>query len=220
MFIFTLAISCLTTSNLLWFIHGSNSPGSYTILEASQVAHSNESVCIAGDPGLILETEPGKIPWRRAWQVTSVILSGEFHGQRSLQDTVHGVAMFFTALVFTCTTRHIHSWALLPRSPSLLILSGAIPLLLLSSILDSFQPGGLILQCHSFLPFHTVHGVFKERYWSGMPSPPPLGHIFSELFSITHLSCMALHSMAHRSIEFCKPLHHNKAVIHEGEICT
>jgi len=25
-----------------------------------------------------------KIPWRRAWQPTSVLLPGEFHGQRSL----------------------------------------------------------------------------------------------------------------------------------------
>ena len=27
----------------------------------------------------------GKIPWRRAWQPTSVFLLGEFHGQRSLE---------------------------------------------------------------------------------------------------------------------------------------
>ena len=26
----------------------------------------------------------GKIPWRRAWQATPVVLPGEFHGQRSL----------------------------------------------------------------------------------------------------------------------------------------
>ena len=26
----------------------------------------------------------GKIPWRRAWQPTTVLLPGEFHGQRSL----------------------------------------------------------------------------------------------------------------------------------------
>ena len=28
----------------------------------------------------------GKIPWRRAWQPTSVFLSGESHGQRSLMN--------------------------------------------------------------------------------------------------------------------------------------
>ena len=28
----------------------------------------------------------GKIPWKREWQLTPVLLSGEFHGQRSLLD--------------------------------------------------------------------------------------------------------------------------------------
>ena len=32
-----------------------------------------------------------KIPWRRKWQPTPVFLPGEFHGQRSLAGTVHGV---------------------------------------------------------------------------------------------------------------------------------
>ena len=36
-----------------------------------------ESSCNAG--GLV-----GKIPWRRAWQPTPVLLPGEFHGQWSL----------------------------------------------------------------------------------------------------------------------------------------
>ena len=27
----------------------------------------------------------GKIPWRRAWQLTPVFLPGESHGQRSLE---------------------------------------------------------------------------------------------------------------------------------------
>ena len=53
--------------------------------------------------------------------------------------------LFFIALDFTFTTRHIHSWVLFPFWPSLFILSGAIsncPLLLPSSILDSFWSGG------------------------------------------------------------------------------
>ena len=47
-----------------------------------------ESVCNAGD--CLQHRRPGfdpwvrKIPWRRAWQLTPVILPGEFHGQRSL----------------------------------------------------------------------------------------------------------------------------------------
>ena len=34
----------------------------------------------------------GKIPWKRAWQLTPVFLPGKSHGQRSLVGyTVHGV---------------------------------------------------------------------------------------------------------------------------------
>ena len=35
----------------------------------------------------------GKIPWRRKWQPTPVLLPGKSHGQRRLvQATIHGVA--------------------------------------------------------------------------------------------------------------------------------
>ena len=33
----------------------------------------------------------GKIPWRRKWQPTPVLLPGESHGQRSLEGYRHGV---------------------------------------------------------------------------------------------------------------------------------
>ena len=41
----------------------------------------------------------------------------------------------------------------------------------LSSILETYQPGGHIFQCHIFLPFHTVHSVLKERMlkWFAIP---------------------------------------------------
>ena len=37
-----------------------------------------------------------------------------------------------------------------------------------SSIWDTFQSGGLISQCHIFLPFHTVHGVPAARMLEGV----------------------------------------------------
>ena len=37
------------------------------------------------------KTWVGKISWERQWQPTPVFLPGEFHGQRSLESTVHGV---------------------------------------------------------------------------------------------------------------------------------
>ena len=41
------------------------------------------SACNAGDPGLI-PTRVRKIPWRRKWQPTPVLLPGKSHGLRSL----------------------------------------------------------------------------------------------------------------------------------------
>ena len=43
---------------------------------------SKASACNAGDLGSIPRV--GKIPWRRKWQSTPVLLPGKFHGQRSL----------------------------------------------------------------------------------------------------------------------------------------
>ena len=39
-------------------------------------------------PAIRLRFDPWerKIPWRREWQPTPVLLPGEFHGQRSLAD--------------------------------------------------------------------------------------------------------------------------------------
>ena len=41
------------------------------------------SVGESRDRGSILGL--GRFPWRRKWQCTTVFLSGEFHGQRSLE---------------------------------------------------------------------------------------------------------------------------------------
>ena len=59
-------------------------------------------------------------------------------------------------------------------------------------------------------------GFLQQKYWNGLPFPPSAGHVLSELFSMTHLSWVALHSIAHSFIEFDKPFHH-KAVMHEEE---
>ena len=43
---------------------------------------SKASACSDGDPGF--DPWVGKIPWRRKWQPTPVLLPGKFHGLRSL----------------------------------------------------------------------------------------------------------------------------------------
>jgi len=51
-----------------------------------------ESACNADYKRPGFDPWVGKIPWRKEQQPTSVFLPGEFHGQRSLWVTVHGVA--------------------------------------------------------------------------------------------------------------------------------
>ena len=67
-----------------------------------------------------------------------------------------------------------------------------------------------------FCLFILFMGFSQQEYWSGLPFPSPGDHISSELFTITHLSWVALHSIAHRFIESHKLLHHDKSVIREG----
>ena len=82
-----------------------------------------------------------------------------------------------------------------------------------------FILSGAISNCStviSFCLFILSMGFSWQEYWSGLPFPPPVDHDLSELFTITHLSRVALHGMANSFIELCKPLQYVKAVIHEG----
>ena len=61
----------------------------------------------------------------------------------------------------------------------------------------------------SFIVLFTLFmGFSRQEYWSGLPFPSPVGHVLSELSTMTHLSWMALHSMAHSFTEL------DKAVVH------
>ena len=56
-----------------------------------------------------------------------------------------------------------------------------------------------------------------QEYWSGLPFPFPVDHVLPELFTMTHPTWVALHSIAHSFTELCKPLCHDKTVIHNGD---
>ena len=60
-------------------------------------------------------------------------------------------------------------------------------------------------------------GFLGQKYWSDLPFTSPVGRVLSELSAMTCLSWVALHGMAYSFIELCKPLCHDKAVIHKGE---
>ena len=55
-----------------------------------------ESTCNVGDPGSIPEL--GRSSGEKEWQLIPVPLPGEFHGKRSWQSRVHGVANSQTQL--------------------------------------------------------------------------------------------------------------------------
>ena len=59
-------------------------------------------------------------------------------------------------------------------------------------------------------------GSSRQEYWSGLSFLPPVDYVLSKLSTVTCPSWVALHDMAHSFTELCKPLLHNKSVIHEG----
>ena len=98
-----------------------------------------------------------------------------------------------------------HDWA--THSLSFFIFSRVISPLISCSILCTYQPGEFIFQC-PFCLFILLIGFSRQEYWSGLSFPSPVDHVLSEHPTMTHLSWVALHSMAHSFIEL------NKAMVH------
>ena len=88
-------------------------------------------------------------------------------------------------------TSHIHNWVLFLLWLHLFILSWVISLLISSSMLGTYWPGEFLFQYPIILPFHTVHGASRQEYWSGLPFPSPVGHILSDLSTMTLPSWVA-----------------------------
>ena len=146
MSMFTLAISCLTTSNLLWFV-----------------------------------------------------------------DLTFQVPMHY------CSLEH---WTLLPSavtsSTGCCFGFGSISSFFLESFLH-WSPvaywapthlGSSFFSVLSFCLFILFMGFSSQEYWSGLPFPSLVDHVLSELSTMTHLTWVALHNIAHSFIEL------DKAVIH------
>ena len=127
--------------------------------------------------------------------------------------------LFFTALDFVFTNRHIYNWASFLFQPRCFIFSGAIsncPPLFPSSILDTFQPGGLIFWYHIFVPFHTNHGVLITRIleWFVISSFSGPRFVRTLHYDLSILVGPAWHGTQLHWVT--QALHHNEAVIHEG----
>ena len=101
----------------------------------------------------------------------------------------------------SCVQCFMTSWTTACQTPLSSI--NSLSLLKFRSIESVMLSNHLILCCPLLLP-----SIFAF--------PPPVDHILSELFTMTHLSWVALHLMAHSFNELCKLLRPTKAVIHEG----
>ena len=77
-----------------------------------------------------------------------------------------------------------------------------------SNILGTYQPGEFTSQCPCFCLFILFVGFSRREYWNGLPFPPQVDHIWSELSTMTPLSWVALHVMAYSFTEL------HKGVIH------
>ena len=60
----------------------------------------------------------------------------------------------------------------------------------------------------SFCIFILFMRFPRQEYWGGLPFPSPVDHILSELSTMTRLSWVALHSMAHSFIELDMAVFH------------
>ena len=60
----------------------------------------------------------------------------------------------------------------------------------------------------SFCLFILFMGFSRQEYWSGLPFPPAVGHILSDLSIMSRLSWVAQPGMAHSFMQL------NKAVVH------
>ena len=60
----------------------------------------------------------------------------------------------------------------------------------------------------SFCLFILFTVFSRQEYWSALPFPFPVDHILLELSTMTHLSWVALHGMAHSFIELDKAVDH------------
>ena len=109
---------------------------------------------------------------------------------------------------FTSITSHMHILVLFSLWLHLFFLSGITSPL--SSPVAYWAPtnlGSLSFRVISFCLF-ILFMVFSRQYWSGLPILFPMDHFLSELSTMTRLSWVALHGMAHSFIELDQTVIH------------
>ena len=103
-------------------------------------------------------------------------------------------------LVIYLTIDNIHAG--LSKHPTLTLWLSYFP----GSTSDTFNLGDTSFRVISFCLFILFIGLLCQEYWSGLLFLPPVDHLLSELFIVTHPSWVTLHGMAHSFIGLHKPL--------------
>ena len=106
-------------------------------------------------------------------------------------------------LYFHCQS-HPQLGVVFTLAPSLLFF---LELFLHSSPVAYWAPtrlGSSSFSVLSFCLFILSMGFSRQEYWSGLPFPCPVDHVLSELSTMTRLSWVALHAMAHSFTELDK----------------
>ena len=114
---------------------------------------------------------------------------------------------FFTASDFTFITSHIQNWVLFLLWLHLFIFLELSPLFPVAYWTPT-DLGGSSFSVISFCLFIPFLGFSRQECWSGLSFLYPEIHILSELSTMTLLSWVAPHGMAHSSIQL------DKAVVH------
>ena len=171
MLIFTLDISCLTTSNLPWFMNLTlHVPMQYCSLSIELYSHQHCDSCLTPcnpmDCSLPGSSVHGIFQARiLEWFAISFSRGSSFSRDQTQVSSTAG--RFFT----DWTTREAHpQLGIVGFDPASSFFLEPISPLFTSNILDTYWLGGRIFQCHIFLPFHTFHGILKARMkWFAIP---------------------------------------------------
>ena len=122
--------------------------------------------------------------------------------------------LFSTATDFTFTTRHIRNWAAFLLWPSASFFLDLLVIALCSSPVEhwtSYNPRGSSSSVIYFAFSYCSWGSHDEN--TGVVCHSLLQWTFCQNFSLWPI----LGGLAHSFIELRQPLHHNKAMIHEGD---
>ena len=186
MLTFTLAISCLTTSNLPWFMDLTfQVPMQYcslqhqTLLPSPVPFTTGCCFCFCSIPSFFPDKAMAPHPSTRAWKIPWTEEPGRLQSMGSW--------------------RVGHDWATsLSLSLHSLILYGVISPLISNSILGTWTTdlGSSSFNVLSFCLFILFMGFSRQEYWSGLPFPSPVDHILSDLSTMTRPSWVAPHGMA------------------------